>query len=83
MRCTPRTRRNAQGLQTQKSTQYLTPEAGKPRLRKLLEGVKALTRVLTDWDDFQAKLDNAFPRFDETFVPPLDGDLPRLPKPTG
>ena len=61
--------------------QYLTPEAGKPRLKELLEAIKALMRVSTDWDDFQIKLDIAFPRFDETFALPFEGGLPRLPKP--
>jgi hypothetical protein len=73
-------RRNARGRPTQKLTQHLTPEEGKPRLRELLEGVKALMRVSSDWDDYNVKLDIAFPRFGETFVLPFDGGLPRLPR---
>lgn len=77
-----RVRRNQRGRPTQKLSQYLTPEAGKPRLREVLEGVKALMRVSTDWDDFKVKLDIAFPRFEENFTLPFDGGLPRLTKPT-
>jgi hypothetical protein len=78
-----RVRRNARGKPTQKLTQYLTPEEGKPRLREVLEGVKALMRVSSDWDDFKVKLDIAFPKFDETFALPFDGGLPRLQRPEG
>jgi hypothetical protein len=77
-----RVKRNVNGRPTQKLTQYLTPEAGKPRLREVLEGVKALMRVSTDWADFQEKLNIAFPRFEEAYMLPFDGGLPRLPKPT-
>src|SRR5262249_40433753 len=73
--------RNAGCRPTQQLTQYLTPEAGKPRLRELLEGVKALMRVSSDWDDFKQKLDIAFPRFDEVLVLPFEGGLPRVSKP--
>jgi hypothetical protein len=76
-----RVRRNASGWPTQKLTQYLNKEAGKPRLKELLEGVKALMRVSTDWIDFQSKLDIAFPKFEEMLTLPFDGGLPRLPKP--
>jgi hypothetical protein len=75
-------RRNAKGKPTQKLTQHLSPEEGKPRLKELLEGVKALMRVSSDWEDYVVKLDIAFPRFDETMTLPFDGGLPRLPKPT-
>jgi hypothetical protein len=74
-------KRNARGRPTEKLTQHLSPEDGKPRLRELLEGVKALMRVSSDWDDYNVKLDIAFPRFDQTFILPFDGGLPRLPKP--
>jgi hypothetical protein len=77
-----RVRRNEKGRPTQKLTQYLNTEAGKPRLRELLEGVKALMRVSTDWADFQSKLDIAFPRFEDVLTLPFDGGLPRLPKPS-
>jgi hypothetical protein len=74
-------RRNRRGRPTEKLTQHLSPEEGKPRLRELLEGVKALMRVSTDWTDYEGKLDIAFPRFNETFTLPFDGGLPHLPKP--
>jgi hypothetical protein len=75
-----RVRRNAQERPTQKLTQFLTPNAGKPRLRELLEAIKAIMR-LSNWADFPEKLDIAFPRFAETLVLPFDGGLPRLSKP--
>jgi hypothetical protein len=69
------------GLQEDGSeTQHLSPEEGKPRLRELLEGVKALMRISTDWDDYSIKLDIAFPKYDEALALPFDGGLPRLPK---
>jgi hypothetical protein len=77
-----RVRRNALGKPTQKMTQYLNKEDGKPRLKEVLEGVKALMRVSTDWQDFQSKLDIAFPHFEAALSLPFDGGLPRLAKPT-
>jgi P63C domain len=74
-------RRNAKGRPTEKLTQHLSPEEGKPRLRELLEGVKALMRISVDWNDYSDKLEIAFPRFGETYVLPFDGGLPSLPKP--
>ncbi|HEX9625481.1 MAG TPA: P63C domain-containing protein [Acidiferrobacterales bacterium] len=77
-----RVKRNAKGRPTEKLTQYLTPEEGKPRLRELLEGVKALMRISADWDDYMAKLDIAFPRFGETYqLPFTSGTSVALPKP--
>jgi hypothetical protein len=64
------------GRPTQKLTQYLTPEEGKPRLRELLEGVKALMRVSTDWDEFVLKMDMVYPNFNSTLRLPFDDGLP-------
>jgi hypothetical protein len=75
-------RRNAKGKPTEKLTQHLSPEEGKPRLRELLEGVKALMRISTDWEDYEAKLDIAFPRFEEGLSLPFKNGLPRLQKPS-
>jgi P63C domain-containing protein len=77
-----RVKRNAKGKPIQKLTTYLTPEEGKPRLRELLEGVKALMRISIDWDDYKTKLDIAYPRFDNSLILPFAGGLPRLPKPS-
>ncbi len=71
-----RVKRNANGRPTQKLTQYLTPEEGKPRLRELLEGVKALMRVSTDWDEFVLKMDMVYPNFNSTLRLPFDDGLP-------
>lgn len=73
-----RVRRNAQGRPTQKLTQYLTPEEGKPRLKEMLEGVKALMKISSDWQTFMQHLDRAYPRFNDTLQLPFDTGLPRL-----
>jgi hypothetical protein len=73
-----RVRRNAQGKPTQKLTQYLTPEEGKPRLKELLEGVKVVMRLSRDWKDFQVKLDEIYPRFGDTLLLPFTSGLDRI-----
>jgi len=70
-----RVRRNEYGRPTQKLTQYLTPEEGKPRLRELLEGVKVLMKLSSDWKDFVTKLDTIYPRLNDTLQLPFDQDL--------
>lgn len=75
-----RVKRNSRGRPTQKLSQYLNPEEGKPRLKELLEGVKALMRISTSWDDFMDKLNQAYPKFDEVPVLPFSGGLPRITK---
>jgi hypothetical protein len=77
-----RVKRNAQGRPKQKLTQYLTPEEGKPRLKEILEGVKALMRVSTNWDDFEVKLDMVYPNFNTTLQLPFDEAMPALPRPS-
>ncbi|WP_315743820.1 MULTISPECIES: P63C domain-containing protein [unclassified Bradyrhizobium] len=74
-------RRNAAGRPTEKLTQYLTPEEGKPRLKEMLEGVKAIMRLSKDKYDFWEKMDIAYPKLnDANLLLPFD-DLPRLGKP--
>jgi hypothetical protein len=79
-----RVKRNAVGKPTEKMTQYLTPEEGKPRLKEMLEGVKAIMRLSKDKQDFWEKMDVAYPKHPkidlDEFVLPFP-DLPRLPKP--
>lgn len=75
-----RVRRNDQGRPTQKLTQYLTPEEGKPRLRELLEGVKVLMQLSTEWKEFRTKLDLIYPRFDDTLQLPFE-QVKKLPGP--
>lgn len=77
-----RVKRNSQGRPTQKLTQYLTPEEGKPRLRELLEGVKLLMRMSGTWDEFKMKLDEFYPRHDETPMLPFGPGIYQLPKPS-
>lgn len=76
-----RVRRNEKGRPTQKLTTYLTDEEGKPRLRELLEGAKALMRVSATWADYYAKLEIAYPKFGETMTLPFEGGLPRIKGP--
>lgn len=73
-----RVKRNTQGKPTQKLTQYLTPEEGKPRLRELLEGVKVVMRLSRDWKDFMLKLDEIYPRFGDTLQLPFEQGIGRL-----
>ena len=76
-----RVRRNVRGRPTQKLTQYLTPDEGKPRLRELLEGVKLLMRMSTTWNEFMDKLDEFYPRHDAPPMLPFHGGIYRIPKP--
>lgn len=78
-----RVRRNASGKPTQKMTQLLTIEEGKPRLRELLEGVKLLMRMSETWAEFVSKMDEYYPKFGDTLQLPLRGGAAQLaaPKP--
>lgn len=78
-----RVKRNAQGRPTQRLTRYLTPEEGKPQLERLLEGVMLLMRMSRTWDEFKGKLDEFYPRFDDTLQLPFNstGGEYRLPAP--
>lgn len=67
-----RVRRNAKGKPTQKLTQYLTPEDGKPQLLRLLEGVILLMRQSSTWAEFKLKLDEYYPRFNDTLQLPFE-----------
>jgi len=72
-----RVKRNEKGKPTQKLSQYLTPEEGKPRLKELLEGVKALMKTSQEWKEFVLKMDIVYPRLNDTLMLPFD-NLPRL-----
>ncbi len=74
-------RRNENGRPREKLTQHLSEKDGKPKLKNLLEGVMALMKVSSDWQDFRDKIDIAYPRFDDVLVLPFEGGIPRLPKP--
>ena len=76
-----RVRRNEKGRPTQKLTQYLTPEEGKPSLERLLEGVILLMRMSSTWADFKMKLDEYYPRFGETMQLPFERGVYHLPAP--
>lgn len=76
-----RVRRNATGRPTQRLTQLLTPEEGKPALERLLEGVILLMRMSTSWGEFKLKLDEYYPRYGDTMQLPLEGGSYRLAPP--
>lgn len=77
-----RVRRNSSGKPTQKLTQYLTPENGKPHLERLLEGVVLLMRMSPTWAEFKVALDQYYPKFNDTLALPFDGErVYRLPQP--
>jgi len=73
-----RVKRNAKGKPTQKLTQLLTPEEGKPALERLLEGVILLMRMSPDWAAFKQSLDQYYPKFGDTMQLPFDGGTYRL-----
>ena len=78
-----RVRRNNKGRPTQKLTQFLTPEDGKPELERLLEGIILLMRMSPKWRDFQILLKEYYPKFTDTPRLPFDGEqvyyLPAAP----
>jgi hypothetical protein len=78
-----RVRRNAKGRPTQQLNRYLTPENGRPEMKRLLEGVILLMRMSTTWDDFKIKLDEYYPRFNDTMQLPFNTGVYRLPSPPG
>jgi hypothetical protein len=77
-----RVKRNPKGRPTQKLTQLLTPEEGKPALERLLEGVILLMRMSTSWPEFKTKLDEYYPRYGDTLQLPFEGGVYRLPSPS-
>jgi hypothetical protein len=76
-----RVKRNAKGKPTQKLTQYLTPEEGKPEMKRLLEGVMLLMRMSKTWDEFKLKLEEFYPKFGDTMQLPFNGGFYNLPSP--
>lgn len=74
-----RVRRNAKGRPTQKLTQLLTPEEGRPAMERLLEGVILLMRMSTSWSEFKLKLDEYYPKYGDTIQLPFDGGVYQLP----
>lgn len=69
-----RVRRNASGKPTQKLTQLLTPEHGRPHLERLLEGIILLMRMSPNWQEFRLVLDRYYPKFNETLQLPFEGE---------
>jgi hypothetical protein len=67
-----RVKRNQMGKPTQKLSQYLTDEDGKPEMKRLLEGVIVAMKLSQNWDDFKLKLDMLYPKFGTTLQLPYD-----------
>lgn len=67
-----RVKRNPRGRPTQKLTQYLTLEEGKPEMRRLLEGVIVAMKLSDDWNQFKGRLDLLYPKFGDTLQLPYD-----------
>jgi hypothetical protein len=59
----------------------LTPEEGKPRLKEMLEGVKAIMRLSKDKHDFWEKMEIAYPKLNDANLLLPFVDLPRLERP--
>ncbi len=76
-----RVRRNAKGRPTQKLTQLLTPAEGKPALERLLEGIILLMRMSNTWQEFRAKLEEYYPKFNDTQQLPFGTTTFALPPP--
>lgn len=51
--------------------QWLTTEVGHPKLRDHLNGVIALMRAATSWDQFKRMIDRAFPKLNTTMMLPF------------
>lgn len=45
---------------------HLTPELGHPKLREHIASVVTIMRLSSDWKDFNEKLDDIHPKYDET-----------------
>lgn len=69
-----RVRRNTKGRPTQKLTQYLTPESGKPHLERLLEGILLLMRQSSTWAQFRQMLEQYYPKLNESLPLPFEGE---------
>lgn len=78
-----RVKRNTKGKPTQKLTQLLTPEEGKPALERLLEGIMLLMRMSADWQEFRVKLEEYYPKFGETMQLPFESGVYYLPRAKG
>ena len=55
------------GYRKDKHHQWLTPELGHPKLQAHIEGVIALMRASSDWDQFYQMLQVSYPRLNEQF----------------
>ena len=66
------TPRDQKGRLKHKLFQHLTEDIGHPRLREHLTAVIALMRASDRWADFMTKIDRALPRWEATYLLPMD-----------
>lgn len=59
------------GQRKHRHHQWLTPDVGHPKLRDHLNGVIALMRASTSWDQFKRMADRAFPKMNTTMLLPF------------
>ena len=59
------------GHRKHKHHQWLTPEVGHPKLRDHLNGVIALMRASSSWDQFKRMVDRVFPKLNTTLELPF------------
>ncbi len=66
------TPKDEEGRRRHKFFQRLTSNTGYPKLREHLGSVVTLMKLSKDWKDFQLKLNQIHPRYDDTMMLPLD-----------
>ena len=64
--------KNETGSRRARHHQWLTSDVGHPALQKHLNGVMALMRASSNWDNFRRLLQRAYPKVNTTFEMPLD-----------
>nr|WP_251134163.1 P63C domain-containing protein [Rhodomicrobium sp. Az07] len=67
-------KRGKSGRPSEKLFQHLTENEGYQQLLKMLEGVKAIQKLSSDYKDYEAKLNRVYPRFNDTLPLPLDDE---------
>lgn len=62
------------GHRKHKHHQWLTPDVGHPKLRDHLNGVLALMRAASSWEQFKRMIDRSFPKLNATRMLPFSTD---------
>lgn len=69
-----RTPRNEKGRLKNKLFQWLSTGYGHPRLRQQLEGVMVLMKVSRSWDEFYYRLNQIYPKLNQTAMLPIPAE---------